>query len=320
MCVVEYSIRVMSSSVTGMNARRVSGLLPSQLLTRWTFLFLLFFPPGDGSILPSSSSSYFCRFSPFLLFSFCALSLSFLFLVFPVLRLPPPLSLSLSFFLSYFLFIYSMELHKNLTLDPNSNRDSTGAATHLNLTSTNPMAIPLTQLVPQKQPAPSSGVPVHPSTQLSHLASAPSALPPSAAASLFSTTVVTDHHNSSYATQSRVGGKNSLLTKSRPLTGPIHGLENGGAKKAERKFAPYWEEISSVAPYFAPYFAPYWEEICSVLRGKGRHEIEEVRVNTRKELQTLELNLILRTCGLSLFCVSFVFPETKISFDTTMMI
>lgn len=237
MCVIEYSIRVMSSSVTGMKERRkISRLLPSSNSSPGELSFLsLPLPPGDGSILPSPSSSFSSTFVGFLLsscsHSVLSLSLSFLFLVFPVLRLSP---LS-PFFLSYFLFIYSMELHKNLTLDPNSNRDSTGAATHLNLTSTNPMAIPLTQLVPQKQP-PSSGVPVHPSTQLSHLASA---LPPSAAASLFSTTVVTDHHNSSFATQSRVGGKNSLVTKSRPLTGPIHGLENGGAKKADRKFAPY---------------------------------------------------------------------------------
>lgn len=278
------------------NERKKEGFTSSDFfLTRWTFL-LVSSSPSRWRI--NSSFPFLLPLFLLLLSVFSLPPVLTLCSLFPLPGLSCPSSFasslslsSLSFFLSYFLFIYSMELHKNLTLDPNSNRDSTGAATHLNLTSTNPMAIPLTQLVPQKQP-PSSGVPVHPSTQLSHLASAASALTPSAS-SLFST-VVTDHHNS-YATQSRVGGKNSLVTKSRPLTGPIHGLENGAAKKADRKFAPYWEGRK--------FFRIERGGNSSVLRGEESEE--EERVATQPDSSYLW----------SISFHSFVSPNTK-SLDT----
>lgn len=114
----------------------------------------------------------------------------------------------------FFLFPNSMELHKNLTLDPTSNPSST--ATAMTLTSTPPMAIPLTQLV---KPSP--------------LALAATAVPASTA-TLFA---ATDLNN--FSSQSRI---KPLTTKIRSTGTGLSsggGLENGSKNKLERKFAPY---------------------------------------------------------------------------------
>ncbi|RWS17886.1 poly(rC)-binding protein 3-like isoform X5 [Dinothrombium tinctorium] len=113
--------------------------------------------------------------------------------------------------LAQYLINTSMELHKNLTLDPTSNPSST--ATTMTLTST-PMAIPLTQLV---KPSPLALATV-----------------PSAAATLFATTDLNNFSN-----QTRI---KPLTTKLRATTTGLSttpGLENGSKAKADRKFTPY---------------------------------------------------------------------------------
>lgn len=99
-----------------------------------------------------------------------------------------------------------MELHKNLTLDPTSNPTAPPTALP-----TNPMAIPLNQLVKPHQLALGGAA--------GQVASA------TAAAALF------DLNN--YASRPK------LTTKLREHAAAGTGLENGSKTKADRKYAPY---------------------------------------------------------------------------------
>lgn len=100
-----------------------------------------------------------------------------------------------------------MELHKNLTLDPTSNPAAQNAL------ASNPMAIPLNQLVKPH-----------------HLALQAGAVTVPTSAALF------DLNN--YSSRSKPLTTKLRATMTSPAQ-PPHGIENGSKTKAERKFAPY---------------------------------------------------------------------------------
>jgi hypothetical protein len=130
--------------------------------------------------------------------------------------------------LAQYLINTSMELHKNLTLDPGSNPSAGGGHQQ---PPNHPMAIPLTQLVkpsPLALAAASAGLPSSATAGSTTAAAA-------AAASLFA--AATDL-NSCLSSQARV---KPLTTKLRATAVglPPGLLENGNKSKADRKFAPY---------------------------------------------------------------------------------
>ena len=108
----------------------------SRLLTRWTFLLVSSSLPVTDQFFLLLPSSYFCRFSPFLLFSLCALSLS--------------LSLSSSWSFLSFVFASSLSPYPSFFLTSSS-------SIAWNCTRTWPLI--QTPTVTQREPRPTSTSP-----------------------------------------------------------------------------------------------------------------------------------------------------------------
>ncbi|KAI1280349.1 Poly(rC)-binding protein 3 [Halotydeus destructor] len=144
--------------------------------------------------------------------------------------------------LAQYLINTSMELHKNLTLDPTSNPSAAATA----LTS-NPMAIPLNQLVKPGQPPTPTGGGGHASANYHHQQQQQYAQLQAAAAAAASASCVTPSGAALYAADlnsfSSQARPKPLTTKLRATPANLsqpspHGIENGKTK-ADRKFAPY---------------------------------------------------------------------------------